>query len=318
MIDHIHAASHYPGQRFLSNRSVARQFGISYQTADLLIRELTAEGQLERRAASGTYIPGRRATYSGVLLIFHPRAKRKNSFSGKLLDYLIDGLNRERIDWRMVWAEPGKWKKQRIATNRYPVIWEREGIVDQLVANQQHGLLLNERPPAGKAATLIDSISVDDFSGGATAAQFLVARCMKANPRFAVMAGPPSDGRSRSRVDGFLSIVGARVIASPTWFYSDARTLARAVVRAGPDGVFCGNDRLAEAVTRYCTASRVPKPSVVGFDDAPIASWLHLSTIAIPWEELVSSAIAVIQRRMTGYSGLAIAQFVSTRLVVRD
>src|ERR1019366_2409239 len=73
-----------PGQRFLSNRAIAGQLGISYQTADRIVRELVGEGLLVRRAGSGTYLPGERRQLAGVQLIFHRRARRKSSFGARL------------------------------------------------------------------------------------------------------------------------------------------------------------------------------------------------------------------------------------------
>src|SRR5205823_3700733 len=113
---------HRPGDRFLSNRAVAEQFDLSYQTADRLIRELVNEGLLQRRAASGTYVPGQRVEIQGVQLIFHRRAKRKASFGARLLRELTERLGRERVDWRMTWAQPGKTPS--LAADRYLVTWE--------------------------------------------------------------------------------------------------------------------------------------------------------------------------------------------------
>jgi len=192
---------HGPGRRFLSNRAVARRFDISYQTADILIRELAQEGMLVRRPASGTYLPGPRMEQSGVLLIFHPRAKRKNSFGANLLDKLKAQLNRARIDWRMSWTCPDVSRKRSITTCRYLVIWDRPEAVDAAIHLRRTALLLNDRPPAGAGATLIDSVSVDDFSGGAHAAQFLTRRTPRPR-RLAILSGPRNDQRSAARVSG--------------------------------------------------------------------------------------------------------------------
>ena len=318
LVDRTIDPYHQPGQRFMSNRSIARQFKISYQTADILLSELTSEGRLERRASSGTYIPGRQVKSAGVVLIFHPRAKRKSSFGAKLLDCLVAALDRERIDWRMVWTNPADSKRALLVADRYPVIWERPEVVEKLISLQRCALLLNQRPPAGVGSTLIDSISVDDFSGGAGAAQFLLARCPRSTPQFAILSGPVNDPRSSARVAGFLSIAQARVVSAPTWFYDDAKTVAVNVLRAGPDGIFCCNDRLAEAAIRCCNILGMTRPAVVGFDDAPVATWVKLTTVAIPWEGLVAAASSVIRRRMTGAASSAIAQLISTRIIVRD
>ena len=63
----IHSANSHPGRRFMSNRTIARRYKISYQTADLLVRELASEGLLDRRPASGTYVSGERTGLSSAL-----------------------------------------------------------------------------------------------------------------------------------------------------------------------------------------------------------------------------------------------------------
>jgi DNA-binding transcriptional regulator YhcF (GntR family) len=344
LIARIADVHHSPGQRFLSNRAVARRYGISYQTADILLRELVQEGVLVRRAASGTYIPGERAEQAGVLLIFHPRARHKNSFGSFLLDQVTARLDRERIDWRMSWKTPAATaaSSRALGVSRYPIIWERPEAVDLAIRLKRPALVLNARPPAGVGATLIDSVSVDDFSGGAYAAQHLMARHSSGSSSsagsssssgssanggakrsrrkafaFAVLAGPAHDQRSAARVAGFLSVAPATVINSTTWFYEDALAVADRALAAGRDGIFCCNDRLAQAIVRRATDRARPRPHVVGFDDAPIARWLNLTTIAIPWEELVDAVIGAIRRKQASPASAAIAQLVSTRIVLR-
>jgi DNA-binding LacI/PurR family transcriptional regulator len=134
----------------------------------------------------------------------------------------------------------------------------------------------------------------------------------------AVLAGPAHDQRSAARVAGFLSVAPATVIHSTTWFYEDALDVADRALAAGRDGIFCCNDRLAQAIVRRAADRARPRPPLVGFDDAPVARWLKLTTIAIPWEELVDAVIGAIRRRHTSPASTAIAQLVSTRIVVRD
>jgi DNA-binding LacI/PurR family transcriptional regulator len=39
---------------------------------------------------------------------------------------------------------------------------------------------------------------------------------------------------------------------------------------------------------------------MIGFDNAPVAETLGLSTIGVPWEEVARVATAVIKRRLEG------------------
>ena len=49
---------------------------------------MEAEGRLQRRAASGSGVPGRRVTLRSVQRVFHPRAKRNGSCGARLLEWL--------------------------------------------------------------------------------------------------------------------------------------------------------------------------------------------------------------------------------------
>ena len=182
------------------------------------------------------------------------------------------------------------------------------------VANRQD--VPNEVEALGTVQS-IDSVSVDDFSGGASAAQYLKTLHPQAR-RISILAGPVGDSRSAARVEGFRSVAGGTVFASPTWYYEGALTVADRVIAAGTDGIFCCADRLAEGVVRRCIARGIKRPLLISFDDAPIAQWLNLTTMAISWNEMVGAAIRVIKQRQVDQTSSAIAQLVSTKLIVRS
>src|SRR5579871_6024762 len=159
-----------PGDRFLSTRELAAAFDISYQTAHNLMEELCREGWLERRAASGTYIPGGRNEMEGVQLVFDPRARRPQSFGARLLADLTRRLARDRIHWEIAWSD----EEPDLNPDRFPVLWEAPGTLERCLRQHRAALLLNDRPPPGLSAAFLDSVSIDDFSGGASAAQLLL------------------------------------------------------------------------------------------------------------------------------------------------
>ena len=66
-----------PGDRFLSNRGLARRYSVSYQTAHRILARLCEEGWLERRHGSGTRVAGDPAIPDRVICVFHPRARRE-------------------------------------------------------------------------------------------------------------------------------------------------------------------------------------------------------------------------------------------------
>jgi DNA-binding LacI/PurR family transcriptional regulator len=88
-------------------------------------------------------------------------------------------------------------------------------------------------------------------------------------------------------------------------------------MKQGRDGVFCCNDRLAQAVLHWCNEHHKVAPPLVGFDDAPVAETLDLTTIALPWEEMIAGAADVIKRRLAGAGGAARQLIFTPRPVIR-
>src|SRR5436189_4015559 len=144
LITRLREGFYRAGDRFLSNRAVAQKFGVSYQTAHRLVGELCAEKWLERRPASGTYIPGGKTGCKGVQLIFSPRCNRPESFGGRLLEALTTRLERERIPKQITLAEQ---RKARPIDGYFPVIWECPSAARTCAENGVSALLLNDRPP---------------------------------------------------------------------------------------------------------------------------------------------------------------------------
>lgn len=315
LIDLIQHGFYRPGGRFFSNRDLAQRFHVSYQTAHRLITELVGEGWLERRPASGTYISGDREKLSGVQLVFNERGKRPDSFGQRLLNLLTSSLDADGIAWRVSWIKT----EVQLARDLYPVIWETPGAIAQL--DSRYALLLNDEPPPGILASYLDSVSTDDFSGGACAAQLLAQSLRKGGRkrvRAVVLAGPKSDRRSLLRVAGFQSVMpGTRVCWSDSWYYEDGYAASLKVMRIKPAAVFACNDRLAEGLIHFYQEKNVKVPALVGFDDAPVAEKLYFSTVAIPWLEMTAGAMTVIRKRLRGETGTASRQVFAPRPVVR-
>jgi DNA-binding transcriptional regulator YhcF (GntR family) len=301
-----------PGDRFLSNRAVAAKFGVCYQTAHRLVAELESEGFLKRRPSSGTYVPGQPSLWAGAQLIFHPRARRKESFGSRLLRQLTKRLDAENIPWKTSWGRGAA----RLVKNLFPVIWECPAAAAACASQRRPGLLLNDRPPPGLPSVVMDSVSTDDFSGGVCAAQVLSER-LGGRKEFLVLAGPRGDERSNRRVAGFLSARQAQVIYAGGWYVEDALRVASQLFHSDPQGIFCCNDRLAEGVLKYCKQNNKPRPPLAGFDDAPVAEHLNLTTMAIPWTELVDGAVSIIKKRLARNAATSTHQICMPRPLIR-
>ena len=200
---------------------------------------------------------------------------------------------------------------------RFPVLWEFPAALEMCLNLRRTALLLNARPQPGMGAAFLDSVSVDDYFGGVCAAELLL-RDTQSRADLAVLTGPEADARSNARRDGFLSLAkNAAIICADGWFFEEGLRVAGEALRRGTQGIFCCNDRLAEAVIAHCKAHRTEPPRLVGFDDAPVAESLNLTTIAIPWEELTAEAMGSIKRRLNGDRSAARQLLVTPRPVIR-
>ncbi|HEX9995906.1 MAG TPA: GntR family transcriptional regulator [Abditibacterium sp.] len=301
------------GDRFPSAREVAAHFAISYQTAHRILAGLEGEGLLERRLKSGTFVPGGKRVWDGAHLFFSERARREGSFGARLLEKLTRRLARDGVHFKISWGDATKIKR-----DFFPVAWENPTVIAECIRAHHPALLLNDRPAPGLSATYLDCVAVDDFSGGASAAQLLTRRLGEKSP-LAVLGGPQGDGRSQARVGGFLSLAPqSAVFAAQSWFHEAGFELASAVLGSGAHGVFCANDRLAQGIFDWCRENAQSPPVLVGFDDAPIAETLGLTTIAIPWDELVGGAGEILKRRLNGDAGAARQILITPRPILRE
>lgn len=308
MIARLKGGFHPPGQRFFSNRGLAAQFGVSYQTADRLIRELVDEGWLERRPSAGTYVSGKALAWQGAALVFHERAKRPGSFGARLLEDLTRALTQAGIAVKLTWSNDGS---VQVEDHWLPVLWECPQTMVRLANERRFLLLINDTPPPGLISSFVDSVACDDFSGGAAAAELL--RDVGTADSVAVVAGAESDHRSQQRVAGFRSVSPkAKVFWAESWDAEASAKLAPAVKKGRYAGIFCCSDRLADGLMAHGVAA-----AVVGFDDAPVAETLNLTTIAMPWQEMVGGAVEIIRRRMGGHTGSASKRIFAPRPVMR-
>lgn len=321
----LESGLHRPGDRFLSARAIARQFRVSYQTAHRLLVDLRDEGRLTRVDGSGTFLAGG-GTVSGAFVLALPtRARRRGSFGDRLRSTLEAAWSAAGLRWSRRWNHPAEATSDPAASRRrsasrvsqrLAVIWDAPDILSDVLAGRGSAVLLHARPMSGLESVFVDSVSVDDHAGGVYAAQLLQRH--PGAGRHAILAGPRGDGRSDARVAGCLSRLPATVVHAPTWFAEGGRDVAAAAVAAGPDGVFCANDRLAEALVLWCRQQGRPCPPLVGFDDAPVAEQLSLTTIAIPWGELAAAATSLVRRRLAQPAAVATHVVLSPWPIVRS
>lgn len=157
----------------------------------------------------------------------------------------------------------------------------------------------------------IASVTSENFDGGRTVAEFLLAG---EHGRIAYIAGWEGASTQRDREAGFLEGLNsanrdlfAREVGN--FDFDQARTAARAMfgvpAHRRPDALFVANDHMAFVamdVIRHELGLSIPGDlSVVGFDDVPPAAWLsyNLTTVRqrakLMVEETVRALLAQIE-----------------------
>jgi len=311
LIIRIRSGYYRAGERFFSNRAIAQYFAVSYQTAHRIMRELEQEGWIERREYSGSFVAGLSEPIRRVCLCFSSRANRPLSFGDRIIRLLTAHLDKTGIPWNKC-NHP-----EQISSDSLPIIWEYPELLNSLSANRRFAVLVNARPPVGIIKSHIDSVSVDDYSGGVSAAHLILTRVSRAS-EITVLQGPPQDNRNRERVEGFLSVLPrATVFTAGSWDYEKGYETAVQVAANEPRAVFCTNDRIASAFIQYYKDIGRTLPGVVGFDNAPVSEQIDLTTIAIPWDQMIQTIVKIAERRISGDTQTSIQYVLNTVPIIR-
>lgn len=174
----------------------------------------------------------------------------------------------------------------------------------------------------------ISSVQIDNHEGGRIAAEIL---CEAGCERIAYVGGEAGDATAADRGAGMierLAEAGIIPFAMETGDYTfqggreaGLRLLARS---HRPDAVFCASDVMALGVlhaARYELDLQVPRDfSLIGFDDAPAASWPGhmLTTIRQPFQAMVREAVNILVERMENPEVAPDIRRFSGRLILRD
>ncbi|MBC7518213.1 MAG: substrate-binding domain-containing protein [Microbacteriaceae bacterium] len=160
----------------------------------------------------------------------------------------------------------------------------------------------------------LDSSIANDFAGGELAAGLLLDA---GHTHIAALFGPVDCSTGRDRAEGFrqrLADAGvplderfAHVGAADYdhGFNSVDALLAR---KPAPTALFCADDSIAFGVLNraYELGLNIPQDlTVIGFDDLDQASWptIGLTTISVPFDDLLHSAVALLLDRISGWAG---------------
>ncbi|WP_374010930.1 LacI family DNA-binding transcriptional regulator [Leifsonia sp. LS-T14] len=164
--------------------------------------------------------------------------------------------------------------------------------------------------PAGDPPADVPAIGATNWAGGLAATRHLLAL---GHRRIAAIGGPPDLLCSRARLAGYEAAMQEAGVASPVgagsggFSRADGEREGRQLLERPerPTAIVCANDMQALGVydAAFALGLDVPRDlSVVGFDDAPSASWARppLTTIRQPLQEMAEEATRLALRLRAG------------------
>jgi LacI family transcriptional regulator len=335
--------------RLPSEAQLVKRFGVSRPTVGRALRDLQAEGLIERRAGSGTYIRqrGSSTTTSRQLGLLVPGRGSTEIFD--LICGELAGLARAH-DYALLFGSPTLTQRNRDLSEQDAI-----GLCDQFVEQHVMGVFfapfeqatgqeaVNRRiaeslRKAGIAVVLLDRdlvpfpqhsdfdlVGIDNVTAGFLMAEHL----LKLGCRdLAFVTRPHAVPTIDARIAGVrLALTHAVLQPSADWIRTgDPEDPAFATTLIAPrrwDAAICANDLTAAQLIRALekTHTRVPQDlRVVGFDDAKYAALLSvpLTTVRQPCRDLAVTAFGAIVERMADPTLPARSLSLAPQVVVRE
>ncbi|TSA37031.1 MAG: GntR family transcriptional regulator [Verrucomicrobiaceae bacterium] len=313
-------------QRLPSEAQLVEEFGTSRPTVARAMRDLQAEGLIERRAGSGSYV--REVTAS---------------VPTKQLGLLVPGLGTTEI-FGVICGEIASLAR----VNGYSVIWggsalshsdlsrdHAEQLCEQFIQRQVEGVFfapfelssdnetVNERiatrlRDAGIHVVLLDRdlrafpsrsdfdlVGVDNLAGGYLLAEHLVRLGCR---RIAFVARPHSASSVDIRIAGVReALLRHKIELRPDWVSwgdpADLKFVRKLTAGRLFDAFICANDHTAAVLMRTLEQLKLSVPGqvrVAGFDDVRYATLLvvPLTTIHQPCREIGVTAFHTLMQRI--------------------
>jgi DNA-binding LacI/PurR family transcriptional regulator len=171
----------------------------------------------------------------------------------------------------------------------------------------------------------VPSVTVDNRTGMRLATEHLlrVHDCR----RIAYLAGPPDNQEVKARLEGYRYALEAhllpfdeRLVEHGPFSLASGMACMEAILARGEkfEAVIAANDVMALGAQQVLTARRqVPgHVPLLGFDDSPLATPSHLSSVAQPFNQLALQALKALQEAMGGRVARHVA--LSPRLALRN
>ena len=336
-------------QRLPSEPQLVRQFGVSRPTIGRALLDLQAEGLIERRAGSGTYL----------------RPAAPAAVAARQLGLLIPGLDATEI-FGMICGELASLAR----VNDYSLLWggsthprhdtdasleHAEEICQQFIERKVSGVffapfeLVPKQDPANRrlAESLrqagipvvlldrdlqsfpnrsdFDLVGIENIAGGFLLAEHLLKLGCE---RLCFVARPFSAPTVDARIAGVReALVRRRLDVAPDWVRlgdpADLKFVRWLTAGGQTDAYICANDHTAATLMRSLETIglRVPRDvRVVGFDDVKYATLLSvpLTTIHQPCRDIALIAFRTMLHRMAEPTLPARSLALTPTLVVRE
>jgi len=337
------------GARLPSEIQMVKQFGVSRPTVARALRDLEAQGLIERRAGSGTYVRTnvQRNTASRILRLLVPGLASTEIFQiicgeiaslARVNEYglLWGGSTNPRVDTDASLKHAEELCKQFIEREVGGVFFApAELLPGQEQANSKLAESLRE---AGIPVVLIDRdlldfprrsdfdlVGIDNITGGYMLAEHLIKLgCRK----ILFVARPLSAATVDARIAGIReAFVRHRIEPDPDWIRTgdpaDLKFVRSLVAGRQADAFICANDDTAAVLLHAMESQGVRAPHdvrVVGFDDVKYATLVSvpLTTIHQPCREIAVIAFRTMMERLAEPALPTRIISLTPRLVVRE
>ena len=345
----IVAGAFAPSGKLPSEAQLVERFGVSRPTVARALRDLQAEGLIERRAGAGTFVLGDSPTdaQTQVLGLLVPERGTTEIFEAICGE--LGALARVH-GFGLLWGGSPLPYADRDSTPQH-AIEVCQQFIDKAVAGvffaplehsderaRVNRELLERLRQSGTPVILLDRdiapfpnrsefdlVSLDNFRAGFMLAEHLI-RLGSRHLRFVARPGsaPTVDARIggvREAIVRSGQAVNADFIAQGD--PSDVKFVRSLKAGRSCDAIVCANDLTAAELLKTLTQIKIAVPSkvrVVGFDDVRYATLLpvSLTTISQPCREIAQIAFRAMQERIKEPTIPTRTLTVAPRLIVRD
>jgi len=345
----IAAGRYGEGARLPSEVQLVKQFSVSRPTVARALRDLEAQGLIERRAGSGTYVRSniQRNTTSRILGLLVPGLASTEIFQiicgeiaslARVNEYglLWGGSTNPRVDTDASLKHAEELCKQFIEREISGVFFAPAEL--QPGQEQANSKLAESLREAGIPVVLIDRdlldfprrsdfdlVGIDNMAGGYMLAEHLIKLgCRK----IFFVVRPLSAATVDARIAGIReALVRNRIEPDPGWIRTgdpaDLKFVRSLVADRQADAFICANDDTAAVLLRAMESQGVRAPHdirVVGFDDVKYATLVSvpLTTIHQPCRDIAIIAFRTMMERLAEPSLPTRSITLTPRLVVRE